>query len=195
MALAGTSVVVVLLALLLGLTFMDWNLLKGPITRTLSARFGREVTIAGPLQAHLWSRHPTVVVNGLTIGGPPWERDRPVAKVERLQIQLEPLRSLAKAALILGRVELVHPEIYLHGEKSGRANWTFENRAPTKERASPPPTLPALHDLVIESGKLTLLDELRRLKVQGTVQAGEAASSENGKPFRIEANGTINDEP
>ena len=195
LAIAGITILLVAIVLVLGLTFMDWNRLKGPIERVASARFGRGVNIAGPLQVHIWSRTPTVTLTNLTVGGPPWDPDHALAKIERLQIQLQPLRSVLKAALVLGRVELVRPELYLHKEKSGRVNWTFENHAPTKERATPPPHLPALHDLVIESGKLTLIDEARRLKVEGTVQAAEQASREDPKPFRIEGKGTINDEP
>jgi len=192
---AAISVVVLVLVVVLGLTFMDWNLLKGPIERTASARFGRPVAIAGPLQVRGWSRAPTVTINGLTVGNPPWEAERPMLKIERVQIQLELLPSLLHAALVLGRVELDHPDIYLHQEKSGRANWTFENNAPTKQRASPPPKLPALRNLVIDSGTLTLIDELRRLKVKGTVVAGEQPSRNDPKPFRVEGKGTINQEP
>ena len=47
---AAISVAALVLVVVLGLSFMDWNLLKGPIERTASARFGRPVTIAGPLQ-------------------------------------------------------------------------------------------------------------------------------------------------
>ncbi len=191
----GIAVLVLLMVLVLGVTFMDWNLLKGPIERGASARFGRGVNIAGPLQVRIWSRTPTVTLTNLTVGGPPWEPNRAVAKIEQLQIQVEPLRSLLKAALVLRRVELIHPELYLHKEKSGRANWTFENEAPTKQRASPPAKLPAMRDLIIQGGKLVLIDELRRLKVEGTVQAAERASREDPKPFRVEGKGTINDEP
>ena len=195
LAIAGITVLVAVILLVLGLSFMDWNRLKGPLERSASAHFGRGVTLAGPLQVQVWSRHPTITLSELTVGGPPWDPDHAVAKIERVQIQLEPLRSLLKAALVLGRVEIVHPVIYLHEEKSGRANWTFENRAPTKQRASAPPKLPALHDLVIESGKLTLIDEKRRLKVEGTVEAAERAAPNEAKPFRIEGKGTINQEP
>jgi hypothetical protein len=192
---AAISVAVLVGIVVLGLTFMDWNLLKGPIERTASARFGRAVTIAGPLQVRGWSRAPTVTINGLTVGNPPWESNRPMLKIERVQIQLELLPSLLHAALVLGRVELDHPDIYLHQERSGRANWTFENNAPTKQRASPPPKLPALRDLVIDSGTLMLIDELRRLKVKGTVVAAEQPSRGDPKPFRVEGKGTINQEP
>lgn len=190
----GTSVAVAALLVVLGLTFMDWNLLKGPIERAASARFGRSVTIAGPLQVRGWSRTPTLTVNGLTVGNPPWEPDRPMLKVERVQLQLE-LLPLFGGHLVLRRVELDHPDIYLHQEKSGRANWSFENKAPTKQRASRPANLPAMRDLVVDSGSLVLIDELRRLKVKGTVAAAEQASGKDSKPFRIEAKGTINEKP
>lgn len=191
---AGIGAALLVTALVLVLTFADWNVFKGPITRAASARFGRAVTIAGPLQVQIWSRTPTVTLTGLTIGNPPWESNRPLAKIERVQIQLE-LRSLFTGHLVLRRVELIHPQIYLHQEKSGRANWTFENNAPTKARARRPPRLPVLRDLVIESGTLELLDELRRLKVNGTVEAHELASGRDDKPFRIEGKGSINAEP
>jgi AsmA family protein len=183
------------LVVVLGLTVMDWNRFKGPIERSASARFGRTVTIAGPLKVRFWSRTPTVTINDLSVGSPPWEANRPLLKVARVQFQLELLPSLLHAALVLRRVELDHPNIYLHQEKSGRANWTFENNAPTKQRATQPPRLPAMRDLVIDSGTLVLIDELRRLKVKGTVVAAEQASGKDSKPFRIQGKGTINDEP
>jgi len=97
--------------------------------------------------------------------------------------------------VILPRVALLKPDLYLHQDKSGRANWTFENKAPTNERASGPTKLPVVRDLLIESGKLMLADDMRRLKVDGTIEAAEKASKGDAKPFRIEGKGTINDQP
>jgi uncharacterized protein involved in outer membrane biogenesis len=42
---------------------------------------------------------------------------------------------------------------------------------------------------------LTLVDDLRRLKVDGTIEAREKALKEDSKPFRVEGRGTINDQP
>jgi uncharacterized protein involved in outer membrane biogenesis len=135
-----------------------------------------------------------VTLNGLTLGNPPWEAGRPMAKIERTEIKLK-LLPLLKGEVILQRVALLKPDVYLHQEKSGRANWTFENKAPTNEPASKPTKLPVVRELVIESGTLTLADEIRRLKVEGTVEAHENASKEDSKPFRIQGKGTINDQP
>lgn len=194
---AGVAVGALFLLLVLGLTFMDWNLLKGPIQRAASASLGRAVRIAGPIQVRVWSRRPMVTVTGLTIGNPVWEANRPMAKVERVRVELEPA-ALLRGHIVLHRVEVLRPEIYLHQEKSGRANWTFENKAPTKApkaRTSEPTSLPAIRDLVVQSGSLVLIDELRRLEVKGTIVAAEQPSRQSPKPFRIEGQGTINKEP
>ena len=190
----GVSLVAIVVGLIVALTLMDWNRLKGPIERIASTRFGRQVRIEGPLEVRIWSHTPTVTVSGLTIGNPPWEADRPMATIERLQVQLE-WSSLLRAHLVLRHVELTHPQLYLHQEKSGRANWTFENQAPTKAPASKPTALPAIRDLVIDSGKLTLVDELRRLRLEGTLQAHERPSSADPQPFHIKGTGTINRGP
>jgi AsmA family protein len=191
---AGIAVGGLVLIGILVLAFMDWNLLKHPVERIASAKSGRTVTIGGDLNVHIWSWTPTVTLNGLTLGNPPWEANRPMAKIQRTEIKLK-LLPLLKGDVILQRVALLKPDVYLHQEKSGRANWTFENKAPTNEPASKPTKLPVVRDLVIESGTLTLADEIRRLKVEGTVEAHENASKEDSKPFRIQGKGTINDQP
>ena len=190
---AAAGLACCIIVLILALTFIDWNRFKGPIERTASSHLGREVRIAGRLHVR-WSFAPTITISGLTIGNPPWESGRPLATIERLQIQLQ-LLSLLRGNVVLRHVELDHPVLYLHEDKSGRTNWTFENEAPTKARASKPPSAPAMKDLVIDSGKLTLIDEMRRLRVEGTVQAHEKVSRGDPKPFRVKAGGTINNGP
>jgi AsmA family protein len=182
------------ISLLLALTFMDWNLFKHPIERMASAKSGRTVTIAGNLNVHIWSWTPTVRVDGLTIGNPPWEANRPMAKIDRLEVHLK-LLPLLKGDVILPRAALFKPDVYLHQDKSGRANWTFENQAPTNAPASGPSRLPVVRDLLIQDGKLTLADDIRRLKVEGAIQAHEQKTRQDPTPFRIQGTGTINDQP
>jgi len=190
----GIAVASLVVLLVLVLAFMDWNWFKHPIERAASAKSGRTVIIAGDLRVHIWSWTPTVVVNGLTLGNPPWEPNRPMAKIDRLEVHLK-LLPLLKGDVILPRVALFRPDVYLHQDKEGRANWTFENKAPTNEPASKPTRLPVLRDLLIEDGKLQIIDEMRKLKVNGTIQAAEQKSKTDPTPFRIEGKGTINDQP
>jgi uncharacterized protein involved in outer membrane biogenesis len=180
--------------LLLMLAVVDWNRLKHPIERMASARSGRSVKISGNLHVQIWSWTPTVTISGLTLGNPPWEVDRPMATVERIEIRIK-LLPLLKGDVILPRVALFAPDVYLHQDKGGRANWTFENKAPTNAPASRPSKLPAVQDLLIQDGKLTLMDDVRHLKVKGTVQADEQKTNRDPTPFRIQGKGTINDQP
>ena len=186
----GSVVVLVLLTLAL----LDWNVLKGPIERTASARSGRTVKIDGPLEVHVWSWTPRAALAGLTVGGPPWDASRPMLHVDRLNVQMK-LLPLLKGDVILPRVELIHPIVYLHRDPSGRANWTFESTRPSNAPAGKPPKLPVVRDFLIQSGQLTMRDEILKLDVEGTVQAHEQESHDDPHAFRIEGKGTINEQP
>jgi AsmA family protein len=190
----GLVLGVLVVALLLTVALVDWSAMKKPIERFASERSGRQVSIAGEFDVDPWSWTPSVTLEGLTVGGPPWDRAHPVAKVERLNVQLKVLRLLT-GDIILQRVEVVRPTVYLHRDASGRANWTFERKRPTNEPAGPPPDLPAVRDFLIQDGKLTLHDEIRRLKVDGSVYARERSTEQDPEAFRIQAKGTLNDQP
>jgi uncharacterized protein involved in outer membrane biogenesis len=186
-----------LVALLLAaLLFMDWDLFKGPIARAVSAKTGRHVSISGHLHAHLWSSTPTLTVEGVQVANPPWEVSRPLLQLKRLQVQVE-LRPLFTGHLILRRVEVDAPALYLHQEISGRANWTNANTAPTSaaQTAAKPFNLPAIHELIIQSGTLVLLDDALHLQVNGTIEAHEHSAVEDPKALQILARGTINTQP
>src|SRR5580698_9234836 len=162
--------------LIAAVSLMDWDLLRGPVARLASAKSGRHVSLTGHLRVHLWSSAPTVTIEGLRVDNPSWEISRPLLQVQRLQVQVE-LWPLFGGHLILRQVALDQPDLYLHQEASGRANWTNENTAPTSATApaAKPFNLPAIHQLSIDSGQVTLVDDLQKLRIQGTIQAHEAA--------------------
>src|SRR5258708_4622754 len=186
----GSLMVIVLVALAL----FDWNTLRHPIERIASAKTGRTISIGGKLQVHIWSWTPTVIVNGLTLANPHWESARPMATVDRLEIHLK-LLPLLKGDVVLPRVALFSPNVYLHQDEGGKANWTFENKAPTNAPATKPSKIPAVRDLLIQDGKLTLIGEMRRLKENGSIQTHEQKSASDPTPFRIQGSGTINNQP
>ena len=194
LAWTGVTLGVLVGAALLALALVDWNAMKGPIERLASARSGRTVKIAGDLDVHVWSWTPSFTVSGLTVGNPPWEAAKPMAQIERLHVQMK-LLPLLKGDVILPRVEVIHPKVYLHRDADGRANWTFANTAPTNEPAKPPPKLPVVRDFLIDGGTLTVRDDLLKLVVEGTIEAREKAAEENAKAFRVAGKGTLNGQP
>jgi AsmA family protein len=194
-ALRWTGIVlgVVVALLLLTLALVDWSSLKGPIERFASERSGRPVSIAGNLNVRVWSWTPSATVEGLTIGSAPWEK-RPMARIERMTVQLK-LLPLLKGEVILPRVELIRPNVYLHRDAAGRGNWTFESQRPTNEPEGPPPDLPTVRDFLIQDGTLVLHDDIRHLEVEGTVQARENSTKDDPEAFRIQAKGMLNNQP
>jgi len=160
----GIVIAALIVLVILVLAFMDWNLLKHPIERVASAKSGRSVTISGPLHVSVWSATPSADVSGLTVGNPPWEAGRPMLQVDKVHVEFKWLPLLA-GRLILPRVEIDHPQVYLHRDQQGRANWTFENQKPTNQKAAPPPRLPVIRDFLIQDGVLQVLDEILHLQV------------------------------
>lgn len=191
---AAFSIAGLFVLILLLLAFADWNRLKGPIERVASARSGRAVKIDGPLDVHIWSLTPRASVERLVVGNPPWEADRPMVRVDRLNVQIK-LLPLFVGDIILPRVELVRPVVYLHRDAQGRANWTFENTRPSNAPAGKPPKVPVIRDFLIEAGRLTIRDELLKLKVDGSVQAHESMTENEPLAFHIQGKGTLNEQP
>jgi len=168
------------------------NALKHPLERIASARLNRFVTIQGELQVRPWSWSPTVVMEGLTVGNPPWAiSEPPLLKIERAEVQVQLLR-LLRGELILPRVFLFQPQLYLHQDKQGQTNWSFENQQPSNAPARKPPKFPVIRDLLIEEGTLTVLDDSRHLQAKGEVQAHQSADDSDIRPFKLNVHGSIN---
>lgn len=182
--------------LILGLALMDWDLLRGPIARIASARSGRTISINGHLQVHLFSSTPSVTIGGLRVANPSWEVPRPLLTLQQLQIQVEG-RELLQGHLVLKRVAIDQPDLYLHQEASGRANWTDTNTAPTSATAAAakPFNLPAIRELIIDGGRVAVLDEPGKLQISGTIQAHEHSAARDPQAMHIHAQGTINHAP
>ncbi len=184
----GALIVVIIVVIAL----VNWDAMKGPIERFASARTGRTVSIAGRLEVHPLSWTPRVSAEALTVGNPPWEKGtQPLLRVGKLELQLQ-LLSLLRGNIILPRLELIHPEVYLHRDLQGRANWTFESQKPTNAPSGGPTRAPAIRDLLIDDGKLIVHDEILKLSLDGTLDARQKGSQDNPKAFHLQGKGTLN---
>jgi uncharacterized protein involved in outer membrane biogenesis len=180
--------------LLIFLAVFDINLLKHPIERAASSHAGRQVRIAGRLEGHFWSLTPGVIVNGLQVGNPPWESKPQMLQMDRLLVRVR-LLPLLRGRVIIERLELTRPVLYLHRDTHGQANWTFENQRPSDTPAGPPARLPVVRNLIVDSAQLTVRDEIVHLDLQAKLQAHEQASSEDPHAFRLEGTGSVNHQP
>src|SRR6516164_8782 len=92
---SGITLLAILFAAIVTLYFLDWNQMRGPISRYLSHRTGREVRIDGNLSVKLFSWQPRVDAAGIYVANPNWVGVPQAAKVGdfKLELRLMPLFS------------------------------------------------------------------------------------------------------
>jgi len=191
---AGISVVIVLSAIALLVSLFDWNLLRPMLAREITAKTGRPASIRGALKVRVWSWNPTIEVNGLSIGNPPWADRKTMFDAQRITIRVS-LLHLLRAQIVLPLVALQRPDINLERDSRGRASWELGTKEGKPKPNTKPVKLPAIQQLLIKDGRLRVVDEIRKLTFSGSLVAGEEAEKPNPDAFKIRSSGTLNAKP
>ncbi len=175
-----------LVAAIVTLYFLDWNLMRRPISRYLSHRYGREVQILGDLKVDLFHWQPHIAVNGLTIGNPSRlaSSEPQAARLDHADIEFRLWPALF-GHLVLPLVELDHPDLLLVRLADGRTNW--DSAQPGGAGWKVPP----IQRFLVKDGHIEVDDAVRRLKFQGTISSEEKAGGQ-GAAFHLNGDGTLN---
>lgn len=185
----GGVFLVLIVAVAVVLSVLDWNMLRGPISRYASERTGREVAIDGDLDVNILSWKPSAEVNGLRIGNPAWAGKGRMAEIQRIDVQVE-LLPLLRGQVILPRLEVTKPNLVLIRDAQGRANWSFKKNEPKGE----PFRMPPIRHFRIEDGRLRFTDARRRLTLDAKMEATER-QGRTGRGFVLAGDGSINGAP
>ena len=169
---------IVLIALVLA--FMDWNWLRGPIARRISAATGRSVEINGDLKVQL-SLQPRVVVNDIVLGNVAGSNEPRMASLKRLDFSI----NLAK--LLVGRIELPdialsEPQVFLEVNQDGAPNWVFSEHDKNNSL-----DLPAIGRLSIDRGSVSYRD--RKLNTELALDVHTLDGSKGDADSRLEVTG------
>lgn len=182
---AGAVGLLVLLIIVFLMLF-QWNWLRAPLARAISAKIHRPVTITGDLEVHPWSWTPRATIHGLVIGNPSWAGAEPLATMPKLTIEAK-LMPLLGGRLDMPLVEVDRPDIALVMGPSGVGNWVFNPGHAT--------ALPAIGHLIITDGALRYHDPRRRLVFAGAVSSNEGASGAAKGVFALTGGGSLNGAP
>lgn len=180
---------VLVAALLLFVTFADWNAFRGPIARFASAATGREIAITGDLRVNPWSWTPEIRVKGLRIGNQARFRDQGLfANVADADASIRLL------PLLFGRFEIVKLDLYdadiaLYRNAAGDANWAS---APSAARSTRQADVPAMRHFGLTNGHVRYVDEKMRLTLDGVFTTQESDDPHNPGRFELHGDGTIN---
>ena len=178
--------------LAIALSLFDWNVLRAPLARLISAKTGFPTSIDGNLYAHVWSWEPLFRVEDLSIENPQWPGRRKILSVKSITVQVS-LGRLLLGNLVLPRMELDSPIVNLERDGAGHANWSPESGSSAPGNASP--HVPAIRRLIIRDGKIHMVDRVRKLRLDGTLAADERAKTKDGAAFQLRCTGSLNERP
>src|SRR5271155_1752506 len=160
------------------------GILLGYVERTT----GRRITVDGPLEAQLFSMHPRITAQGVTIGNPPWTRSGDTAHIDRLSVIFALPRQGRPGRIDSLRLE--GAKLTLYRDAAGHANW--QRWDPDKVDSQ---GLPLIASLSATHAMLGLDDQKRHLSYQGTVSADDAKRPDGAPAFQIQGAGQLNGHP
>ncbi|MDB6083532.1 MAG: AsmA family protein, partial [Gammaproteobacteria bacterium] len=190
----GIVILGLLAAIVVFLSFFDWNALRPALAREITAKTGRPTSIDGDLRVHLWSWNPTAEVNGLTIRNPPWADRDLMFGAKRITISLS-LGLLLRGQIVLPQITLLEPTINLERDAQGRASWELGTRTGTPNHDTQPAKLPTIRRLIVDDGKLHVVDQIRKLTFSGSLVAADQAGKQDAAAFKIRCAGSLNSKP
>ncbi|MGI9319907.1 MAG: AsmA family protein, partial [Thiogranum sp.] len=176
---AGISTLAAVLVALL--FFVDVNLYRGQIERHVSAAFGREIILAGPLSLEP-SLTPRFAVKGLKITNPDWASRPFLASVDKFDIRVS-LLPLLRGELQIVSLEFHGVDLLLEEATDGANNFTFS-------ASGQPTVLPAIGHMSLYNTAIAYAaaeGPVRRLHMEQVT-----ARKVPGQPIELEAHTTVN---
>lgn len=177
------------LAVILFLLLVDWNAMRGPISRYASARLHREVAIDGDLKVHPWSWSPSATADGIRIGNPAWAGKGQMTRIGRLSVGIR-LLPLLKGDVDMPLLKLDQARVDLVRDRTGRTNWDFSDG----KRKQKPLKAPPIRRFIINDGELSYIDDKRGLRFDGVINAAETLGA-SGHGFELSGKGALNRQP
>jgi uncharacterized protein involved in outer membrane biogenesis len=190
----GIVVIALLVVLVLAVSLFDWNVVRPTLARRISAATGRQAAINGDLRVHLWSWNPSAEVDDITLKNPTWADRELMFGAKRLTVSVS-LANLLRGHIVLPEIDLVQPVINLERDASGRASWELGTPSGKPNGNKQPAKIPVIRRLLIEGGKLHVVDQVRKLTFSGSLVAADQAGKSDDAAFQVRCSGTLNAKP
>jgi AsmA family protein len=188
------------------------GLFRDTFLHFVSARAGRTITVDGALRIKIFSLTPSITAERVAIGNPRWMPPGRIAEIGGLVLVFEMPRFHHRFGV--ESLTMNSAVLHLARDAQGRANWQWRDPALPKTDKK----LAIVRSLSVPQAHVTLDDERRHLKFEGTASAqapgartpgadvpgadgrgaqasstGEAGpSSEAPEPLKIWGEGTLN---
>ena len=180
---AGALVVSIAALAALGVG-LDSGLLRGPLLHLIAARTSRRIEVGGVLELHVFSFHPRLTAERVTIGNPPWMMPAgSMAEIGKLTLVLR-MPGVGRS-LQFEKLAMDAAALHLARDTAGRANWQWTD--PAQGNGQGPPII---HSLSMPDAHVELDDDRRHLRFEGMVSAHDVKGT--AAALRIEGAGQLN---
>nr|WP_211287727.1 AsmA family protein [Xanthomonas dyei] len=159
----------------------DWNWLRGPVERIVSAKTGRDFHL-GHLDVDL-GRTTTVRGERLQLGNAAWSKRGAMAELNAAEIDVE-LWPLLRGKVRLPEIRLDQPTVVLEaGNDTHPGNWVFD---PQNGDGS----MPRLGRLLVTKGRLQYIDDAMRSNIDVAINSlAPPRSDQRAAPMGIDGKG------
>ncbi|WP_249027630.1 AsmA family protein [Xanthomonas cucurbitae] len=173
----GTVAVLVIVFLIL----FDWNWLRGPVERAVSAKTGRQFHL-GHLDVDL-GRTITIRGQALQLGNADWSKRGAMATLNAAEIDVE-LWPLLRGEVRLPEIRLEHPSVLLEaGNDRHPGNWVLDTSGGDG-------SMPRLGRLLVRNGRLRYIDDTGRSDIDVTINSlAPPRSDQRAAPISIQGSG------
>ncbi|NKB55923.1 MAG: AsmA family protein [Alphaproteobacteria bacterium] len=194
--------VLLVAAVLVGPSFIDWNAYKGQIVAQVRDNTGRDASIDGDIAFSVLPT-PALRVAGVRIANFEGAQSADMLRLKELRVRVS-IAALLERRIVVEQLELIEPVIALEIAEDGRASWDIKTAAAASESEAAPaqeeaeagaPLDISLANVMIRNGSLSFRDAK-----SGTVEKIDAlemsvsAPSLSG-PFELNAKARVRGTP
>jgi uncharacterized protein involved in outer membrane biogenesis len=167
---------IVALAIVIFVAILDWNEAKPYITAAVSKATGRRLSIQGDLNVDLgWT--PRLRASGIQFENAAWSKQRRMAEIGLLDVQINLWELLSKFRLVLPIVTISQAKLILEKNAEGVANWELRAAPVVTEPVTPEKRtdFPVIEKLIIEDGFLLFANHQTNTQLELKLTRAEAA--------------------
>lgn len=171
----ATAILVVVFIVL-----FDWNWLKAPIERRVSAATEREFRIDGDLDVDL-GRITTIRASALRFGNAPWSKEPVMASADHAEMDVEVWPLIFRRETRIPEIRLTKPYLRLETGPDRKGNWVFGKQDGESGMV--------FRRLWIDDGQLQFLDAARKTDIDVQLDSAPPSKTGGAPPVDIEGKG------
>lgn len=176
-----------LAALLLLVLLFDWNWLKRPIEALVEDQLGRDIQIAGDLDAE-FSLTPRIVAHDVTLANAEWGTEPDMLQVDRLSFVLD-VRTLIGGRLDVSDISLEGADVLVERSAEGEINWQLEREEDEEALA------PIIGEFQIENAAIRYRDPGLEQELQLALTSAEGTGGRATEALQVQGEGAFADLP